>query len=98
MIYQGGDVRTPFNPSGSAHDTRLLLLAKENICDALIIELVNSVSYKLACANSEDSNHKVCAPTQSDQSLSLLPDEMMDPWLPIERPSKPLMRLHRYAG
>ena len=35
----------------------------------------------------------VCASTQSDQSLSFPPEETLDPWLPIEWPSKTLFRL-----
>ena len=30
----------------------------------------------------------VCAYSQSDQSLSFRPEEMLGSWLPIERPSK----------
>ena len=34
--------------------------------------------------------------TQSDQSLSFLPEETLDSWLPIERPSKTLIRLQMH--
>ena len=39
----------------------------------------------------------VCASTQSDQSLSFLSDEMMDPWLPIED-SDQSVHMHRLIG
>ena len=42
---------------------------------------------------------QIClASTQSDQSLSFLPEERLDPLLPIKVPSKTLIRLHRCAG
>ena len=47
---------------------------------------------KLACAYSELSNLD-CASASSDWSLSFPPEETVDPWLPIERPSKTLIRL-----
>ena len=34
-----------------------------------------------------------CLSTQSDQGLSLPPEETLDPWLPIERPTMTLIRL-----
>ena len=40
----------------------------------------------------------VCASTQSDQSLSLPPEETLDPCLPIKRPSKILIGLRMCAG
>ena len=40
----------------------------------------------------------VCALHQSDLSLCFLPEEMLDPWLSIERTSKTLIRLRRCAG
>ena len=36
----------------------------------------------------------VCTFAQSDQILSLLPDEMLDPWLSIEHPSKTDQKFH----
>ena len=39
----------------------------------------------------------VCASAQSDQSLNFPPEEMLDPWLPIERLSKTLIRLRIFA-
>ena len=45
-----------------------------------VTEPVSSISFKLACA-------------QSDQSLSFPPEETTDPLLPIERHSKNLIRL-----
>ena len=40
----------------------------------------------------------VCAFSQSDQSLSFPTEEALDPWLPIERLSKTLIRLRGCAG
>ena len=34
-----------------------------------------------------------CALAQYDQSLSFPPEEMLDPWQPIERPSKTKIRV-----
>ena len=48
---------------------------------------VSSIRFKLACVNSEDSNHS--AHPQSYQSLSFLSN--------IEHPSKTQIRLHWYA-
>ena len=47
---------------------------------------------QLACAYSEDSNLD-CASASSEWSLSLQPEVPFDPWLPIKRPSKTLIRL-----
>ena len=40
----------------------------------------------------------VCASTQSDQSLSFLPEITSNPWLPKELPSKTLIRLCGCTG
>ena len=40
----------------------------------------------------------VCTPAQSDQSLSFPPEETLKPWLPIGRPSKTQISLHRCTG
>ena len=43
---------------------------------------VSSIRYKLACAYSELLK-SVCASMQSDKSLNILPEEWLNPWLPI---------------
>ena len=60
------------------------------------MEPVSSIRYKLACAYSEDLNQSVHS--EPDQSLSFLPEEMLDHWLPTEHLLKTLIRLHRCAG
>ena len=45
-------------------------------------------SIQFACAKSE----------QTDHSLSFLPEEILDPWLPIGHQLKTLIRLHGCAG
>ena len=59
-------------------------------------EPVRSISYKMACAHSEDSNQ--FANPHSLISLSVPLDETLDPWLPIVRSTKTLIRLRRCAG
>ena len=51
---------------------------------------------KMAGAYSEDSNLD-CASASSEWSLSLQPEVPFDPWLPIKRPSKTLIRLRNSA-
>ena len=47
---------------------------------------VSSLRYKSACAYSKDSNQ--FAYLHNLISLGFPPEEMLDPWLPIESPSK----------
>ena len=55
-------------------------------------EPVSSIRYKLACAYSEDSNRP------SHPHSLFLPEETLDPWLPIKCPSQTLIRLSGPAG
>ena len=55
-----------------------------------------SIKYTLAYAERKDSK-SVCSSTQSDQSLRSFPGGMLDPWRPIQRQSKTLIRLRKCA-
>ena len=59
-------------------------------------ELVASIWYKLACAYNEDSNQSA-HPHNLIRVLVFSPVETLDHWLPVERPSKTLIRLRRCA-
>ena len=49
----------------------------------------HSISYKIACAPSEDSDQ----PAYSDQILRCLPEDALDPWQSVE--SDQTARMHR---
>ena len=55
---------------------------------SITYEQVSSIWYNLACAYSEDSNQ------QSNHRFSFPHEETLDPWLPIEHPSKTDQTVH----
>ena len=57
------------------------------------------IQHKVQLVYAKEQRFKsACASAQSDQRLSLQPIETLDPWLPIERPSKTLIRRRGCTG